>query len=67
MMEKGSKAKWGNWIGSMLLPFAIALYDDPLDYIRQTKATIDRKKRYHEAIFTFFIIKMVLKLFGAKV
>ncbi|RVW95365.1 O-acyltransferase WSD1 [Vitis vinifera] len=67
MMEKGSKAKWGNWIGSMLLPFAIALYDDPLDYIRQTKATIDRKKHSHEAIFAYFIIKTVLKLFGAKV
>ncbi|XP_034709434.1 O-acyltransferase WSD1-like isoform X3 [Vitis riparia] len=67
MMEKGSKAKWGNWIGSMLLPFAIALYDDPLDYVRQTKATIDRKKHSHEAIFTCFIIKTVLKLFGAKV
>ena len=67
MMEKESKVKGGNWIGCMLLLFAIALYDDPLNYIRQTKATIDRKKRYHEAIFTFFIIKMVLKLFGAKV
>ena len=44
MMEKGTKAKWGNCIGSVLLPFAIALRDDPLDYVRQAKATIDRKK-----------------------
>ena len=67
MMEKGSKAKWGNWIGSVLLPFVIALRDDPLDYVRQAKAIIDRKKHSREAIFTFFIIKMVLKLFGSKV
>ena len=57
MMEKGSKVKGGNWIGSMLLPFSINLYNDPLNYVRQTKATIDQKKHYHEAIFTFFIIK----------
>ena len=31
MMEKGSKAKWGNWIGCVLLPFDAALHDDPLD------------------------------------
>ena len=67
MIEKESKVKGGNWTGSMFLPFAIVLYDDPLNYVSQTKVTIDRKKHYHEAIFTFFIIKMVLKLFGAKV
>ena len=67
MMEKGSKAKWGNKIGFVLLPFNIALQDDPLDYVHQIKATIDRKKHSHEAIFAYFIIKMVLKLFGTKV
>ncbi|KAJ9681192.1 hypothetical protein PVL29_020191 [Vitis rotundifolia] len=66
MMEKGSKAKWGNKIGFVLLPFNIALQDDPLDYVRQMKATIDRKKHSREAMVTFFIIEMVLKLFGAK-
>ena len=67
MMEKESKAKWGNKIGFVLLPFNIALQDDPLDYVRQIKATIDRKKHSHEAMLTFFITKMVLKLFGTKV
>eukprot|EP00261_Vitis_vinifera_P040032 XP_019081275.1 PREDICTED: O-acyltransferase WSD1-like [Vitis vinifera] len=67
MMEKGSKAKWGTKIGFVLLPFNIALQDDPLDYVRQIKAAIDRKKHSHEAMLTFFIIKMVLKLFGTKV
>ncbi|KAG5629783.1 hypothetical protein H5410_001500 [Solanum commersonii] len=40
MMEKETKAKWGNWVGFALLPFKIALQDDPLDYIREAKATI---------------------------
>lgn len=69
MMEKnkGSEAKWGNWIGYIIFPFTIGLKDDPLDYIRQAKSTIDRKKLSFEAIYTFFIAEIVLKLFGIKV
>ncbi|PSS24223.1 O-acyltransferase [Actinidia chinensis var. chinensis] len=66
MMEKGTEAKWGNWIGYVLLPFTIALRDDPLDYVREAKATIDRKKRSLEAIYTFSISELFLKLFGIK-
>ncbi|KAK6918217.1 O-acyltransferase WSD1, C-terminal [Dillenia turbinata] len=66
MMEKNTEAKWGNWIGYVLLPFRIALRDDPLDYIREAKATIDRKKCSLEAIYTFSIAEIVLKLFGFK-
>ena len=67
MMEKGSKAKWGNWFGCVLLPFDVVIHDDPLDYIRQTKATIDRKKHSLEAVVTYFLLSMVVKIFGAKV
>ncbi|EOX95706.1 O-acyltransferase family protein, putative [Theobroma cacao] len=66
MMEKDAEAKWGNWIGYVLLPFTIAIRDDPLDYVRDAKATIDRKKRSLEAIYTFSIAELVLKLFGVK-
>ncbi|VVA27389.1 PREDICTED: O-acyltransferase [Prunus dulcis] len=66
MMEKNTEAKWGNWIGYVLLPFTIALRDDPLDYIREAKTTIDRKKHSLEAIYTFSIAELVLKLFGIK-
>lgn len=65
-MMKDTKAKWGNWIGYVLLPFNIAIRDDPLDYVREAKATVDRKKHSLEAIFTFSIAEMVLKLFGIK-
>lgn len=44
MMEKDTEAKWGNWIGFVLLPLKISLRDDPLDYIREAKAAIDREK-----------------------
>ncbi|KAK8630926.1 hypothetical protein V6N13_079697 [Hibiscus sabdariffa] len=66
MMEKDAEAKWGNWIGYVLLPFTIGLRDDPLDYVRDAKATIDRKKHSFEAMFTFSIAELALKLFGVK-
>ncbi|KAE8660507.1 putative CAP [Hibiscus syriacus] len=66
MMEKDSEAKWGICVGYVLLPFTIALRDDPLDYVRDAKATIDRKKRSFEAIFTSTIVELTLKLFGVK-
>ncbi|PON98013.1 O-acyltransferase [Trema orientale] len=67
MMEKNTVAKWGNWIGYVLLPYDIGLKDDPLDYIRKAKVTIDRKKHSLEALFTSSIADVVLKLFGIKV
>ncbi|KAG6730304.1 hypothetical protein I3842_01G073400 [Carya illinoinensis] len=66
MMENDTKAKWGNWIGYVLLPFSIALRDDPLDYIRRAKATIDRKKHSLEALYTFSISEFILKTLGIK-
>ncbi|KAM7511894.1 hypothetical protein LguiB_010769 [Lonicera macranthoides] len=66
MMEKNAEAKWGNWIGYVLLPFTIGLRDDPLDYVREAKSTIDRKKTSLEAIYTFSIAELVLKFFGIK-
>ncbi|XP_022757554.1 O-acyltransferase WSD1-like isoform X1 [Durio zibethinus] len=66
MMEKDAEAKWGNWIGFVLLPFTIAIRSDPLDYVYDAKATIDRKKHSLEAIYTFTIAELALKLFGIK-
>ncbi|XP_062120129.1 wax ester synthase/diacylglycerol acyltransferase 5-like [Humulus lupulus] len=66
MMAKNSKTKWGNWIGYLLLPFNIALQDDPLDYVRQAKAIVDRKKHSFEAICTYFCAQLLLKILGAE-
>ncbi|KAF4384564.1 wax ester synthase/diacylglycerol acyltransferase 11 [Cannabis sativa] len=66
MMEKNSEAKWGNWIGYVLLPFDICLRDNPLDYIRTAKAIIDRKKHSLEALCTFSISGFIFALFGIK-
>ncbi|KAH0729518.1 hypothetical protein KY290_000640 [Solanum tuberosum] len=66
MMEKDTEAKWGNWVGFALLPFKIALRHDPLDYIREAKATIHRKKNSLEAFYTCYISELALKFFGIK-
>ncbi|XP_024024176.1 O-acyltransferase WSD1 [Morus notabilis] len=67
MMAKNSKAKWGNLLGYLLLPFNIALQDDPLDYVRQAKATIDRKKHSLEAICTYLCARFLQKIFGVEI
>ncbi|KAF9600835.1 hypothetical protein IFM89_013070 [Coptis chinensis] len=67
MMDKGkSDAKWGNWMGYVLLPFNIGLRDDPLDYVREAKAIIDRKKLSLEAIYTFSCGSFIVNSLGTK-
>ncbi|KAG7973716.1 hypothetical protein I3843_06G010500 [Carya illinoinensis] len=67
MMAKRLKTRWGNLIGYMFLPFTISLQDDPLDYVRKAKATIDRKKLSLEPIFTSMCIGFAFRIFGNKV
>ena len=67
MMEKGSEAKWGNWIGYVLLPLSIALRDNPLDYIQKAKETMERKKASLEALYIHSMAKSIPNLFGTKV
>ncbi|KAI3803062.1 hypothetical protein L1987_31210 [Smallanthus sonchifolius] len=59
--------QWGNRIGYVLLPFAIGLKSNPLDYVKEAKAVIDRKKSSLEPLYTYFVVYLVLKLFGIKV
>ncbi|WVZ56981.1 hypothetical protein U9M48_007436 [Paspalum notatum var. saurae] len=63
MMESGkhNDLKWGNRLGY------IAMHDDPLDYVRNAKKTVDRKKHSLEAVVTHVIAETVTKLFGIEV
>ncbi|KAL9690328.1 hypothetical protein QQ045_010725 [Rhodiola kirilowii] len=64
MMEKGSLARWGNQIGYVLYPFNIVKRDNPVNYVHQAKATMDRKKSSLESRFAYLISKFFLKHFG---
>ncbi|KAF5196366.1 O-acyltransferase wsd1-like [Thalictrum thalictroides] len=59
-------AKRGNWTGTVLLPFNIALRDDPLDYVREAKTIVDRKKLSLEAIYTYGGAALIVKFIGIK-
>ncbi|XP_028790016.1 O-acyltransferase WSD1-like isoform X1 [Neltuma alba] len=69
MMGEKSKARWGwgNRLGFVVVPFAILSQDDPLQYVRQAKAIIDRKKHSLESFCTFHCAKLVLNFLGIKV
>ncbi|XP_010088855.2 O-acyltransferase WSD1 [Morus notabilis] len=66
MMEKNTKAKWGNWLGFVILPLSIGLRDDPLDDIREAKAMCDRKRHSLEALCSSGVAGFVFKFFGIK-
>ena len=69
MIESGkeSDVKWGNELGFIILPFDIALHDDPLQYVRKAKKVVDRKKSSLEVVFTHLAADVILKIFGLKV
>lgn len=65
-MEADTKVDWdwGNLVGYVLLPLHIGIKDDPLDYIRDAKATIDRKKQSYEAQLSYSATKCFLNTLG---
>ncbi|KAG7555042.1 O-acyltransferase WSD1 C-terminal [Arabidopsis suecica] len=66
MMVKDSKCRWGNYFSFIFLPFTIGLQTDPLVYLKMSKSMMARKKHSYHAALVYFIIKIVLKVFGAK-
>ncbi|VAI20322.1 unnamed protein product [Triticum turgidum subsp. durum] len=63
---KSNDVDWGNQLGYILLPFHLAMHDDPLAYVRKAKKTVDRKKSSLEVIFTCKMGESFLKMFGLK-
>ncbi|KAF5959799.1 hypothetical protein HYC85_001008 [Camellia sinensis] len=67
MMEKGNPVKWGNKIGYVVFPFTIGFREDPLDYVREAKVAIDRKKSSLEPFWAHVLTTLLIKFFGNKV
>ncbi|KAF2604434.1 hypothetical protein F2Q70_00024798 [Brassica cretica] len=67
MMTKGSKCRWGNFIGLVVFPLWIRCEDDPFEYVRRAKATMDKKKISMEPLISYGILKLIMKIFGEKV
>ncbi|KAL7593512.1 hypothetical protein Lser_V15G33224 [Lactuca serriola] len=59
---------WGYKVGYILLPFNVKNRSDPLDYVREAKAIMERRKASFEPFATRFFAKtLVPKLFGIKI
>uniref|UniRef100_A0ACD5W803 Uncharacterized protein n=1 Tax=Avena sativa TaxID=4498 RepID=A0ACD5W803_AVESA len=68
MIQSGnsSAVKWGNQLGYIILPFHIAIYEDPLEYVRRAKTIVDRKKSSLEVVFTHMLGEVIIKTLGVK-
>ncbi|CAH8381655.1 unnamed protein product [Eruca vesicaria subsp. sativa] len=64
MMAKGSKCRWGNSIGFALIPLWLKSEENILEYLRQAKTTMDRKKHSLEPLFFYGLIKLTVEAFG---
>ncbi|KAI3709329.1 hypothetical protein L2E82_39089 [Cichorium intybus] len=59
---------WGYKVGYILLPFNVKYRSDPLDYVREARAIMERRKASLEPFATRFYAKLLIeKLFGMKV
>ncbi|GAV83799.1 WES_acyltransf domain-containing protein/DUF1298 domain-containing protein [Cephalotus follicularis] len=67
LMRNKSSTQWGNKIGIFLLPvYYHKSDDDPLEYVKRSKAVNDRKKQSLEAHFSYIIGNFVMSWLGAK-
>ncbi|GJT61386.1 O-acyltransferase WSD1-like protein [Tanacetum coccineum] len=64
--DTARQERWGNKAAFVLLPFNIKPMKDPLDYLRDVKTIMERKKASFEAVCIFFITKLSIKLLGVK-
>ena len=69
MIESGNsnKVRWGNQLGYIILPFHIAVHEDPLEYVRKARRIADRKKSSLEVVFTHMLGEVIIKTLGVKV
>uniref|UniRef100_A0A1D1Y3S4 O-acyltransferase WSD1 n=1 Tax=Anthurium amnicola TaxID=1678845 RepID=A0A1D1Y3S4_9ARAE len=67
MMAKGSKSRWGNQFGFILLPIYLKKnFCDPLEYVTRAKSMLDRKKLSLEAHFSYAGGALIMSLLGPK-
>ncbi|XP_059296720.1 wax ester synthase/diacylglycerol acyltransferase 11-like isoform X2 [Lycium ferocissimum] len=65
-IEKNVKVIQGNCFGFVIFPLTIAEFSNPLDYVRKSKTSMDRKKHSLGSLCTFYFSKLFLKFFGFK-
>nr|XP_033517701.1 O-acyltransferase WSD1-like isoform X2 [Nicotiana tomentosiformis] len=66
MIEKNAVVIQGNCFGFYIIPLSISQLDNPLDYVRKAKTTMDRTKHSLGSLCTFYLSQLIIKLFGFK-
>ncbi|XVF67551.1 hypothetical protein PTKIN_Ptkin10aG0130400 [Pterospermum kingtungense] len=67
LMNRNSKARWGNKFGLILFPvYYHKGGSNPLEYLKSAKVMMDRKKHSLEAYFSYRIGDLVMSLLGPK-
>lgn len=67
-MNSDSGTGWGNKFGIILLPVYYHRDDsDPLQFVKRSKAMIDKKKLSLEAPFSYKLMDLVISVLGPKV
>ncbi|PWA87915.1 O-acyltransferase, WSD1 domain-containing protein [Artemisia annua] len=64
--DKISHGRWGNKASFVQLPFNIRQRKDPLDYVRDVKTVMGRKKASFEPLCVASFIELFVRLFGIK-
>ncbi|XP_022763408.1 O-acyltransferase WSD1-like isoform X2 [Durio zibethinus] len=66
-MKGNSEARWGNKFGVILVPvYYHKAGNNPLEYLKRAKTTVDMKKHSLEAYFSYRIGDLVMSLLGPK-
>ncbi|KAI5002631.1 hypothetical protein ZWY2020_027281 [Hordeum vulgare] len=61
-----TRVETGNRLSGLMCPFNITLQDDPLEYVREAKRFMHRKKSSLAVMFTPVVGEMLVKYFGIK-
>ncbi|KAF3631075.1 putative clustered mitochondria protein -like protein isoform X1 [Capsicum annuum] len=66
MIEKNATVIQGNCFSFAIMPLNISQLEDPLDYVRKAKMSMDRKKHSLETRCIFYILQLIFKFFGIR-
>ncbi|XP_019229806.1 PREDICTED: O-acyltransferase WSD1-like [Nicotiana attenuata] len=66
MIEKNAAVIQGNCFAFVIIPLNIVQLENPLDYVRKAKTTMDRTKHSLASLCTFYVLQFILKFFGFK-
>lgn len=68
LMNGDPSSRWGNEFGVLLLPVYYHTGDsNPLEFVKRSKAMIDKKKLSLEAPFSYKLMQLIISLLGPKV